>query len=293
MEDFDNTRLMPLLTDAQARFDAADAIAAQSRAAPITPNILPLRRSVTCLLRLLQTDHSATTQPNPVMAAATPLLLVLAALYDDTTPAPGPGFEHLLIRAVHQFDQQAISRGVSSDCVNAARYILCTTLDEAILAKAWAQSWSQHSLLQRFHNETHGGDRFFQLLENLLQRQTQYADLLQLCHYCLNVGFSGRLQLDRNGQYHKEALCSQICHVLQRHHAAPTLEALLIKAPRSNRHSGTGPLNLRRHVLVLLLVWCCLFTGLRLWLAVSATSASAGFMLPPKSSMPTTEKWQP
>jgi len=49
MDDFDKTRLMPALNDAMARAGVVDAIAVQ-----ISPNILPVRRSTACLLRLLQ-----------------------------------------------------------------------------------------------------------------------------------------------------------------------------------------------------------------------------------------------
>ena len=48
----------------------------------------------------------------------------------------------------------------------AARYALCTTVDEAVVTTPWgnAGDWSQLSLLSSFHNETFGGEKFFLLL---------------------------------------------------------------------------------------------------------------------------------
>lgn len=288
MDDFDKTRLMPVRKDTAASAGANADLQAQR----LRQHAAPQRRAGTCLLRLLQTDHAATAQPNPVMAAATPLLLTLAALHDHNTPNPGGSFEHLLVRAVHQFDQQAISRGVSSDCANAARYILCTALDEAILATDWAQScdWSQHSLLQRFHNETHGGERFFSLLEALLLRHTQFADLLQLCHFCLNIGFSGRLLLDRHGHYRKQALCSQICQLLLQQQGESAQRELLLRPPPTVGRLGTEPSSSlpRRHALLALIVCGCMFAGLRLWLDISTARASAAFMQSSALATPTT-----
>jgi type VI secretion system protein ImpK len=51
--------------------------------------------------------------------------------------------------------------------------------------------WSRHSLLVTFHNETWGGEKFFQLLAKLAQNPQQHAHLLELMYYCLALGFEG------------------------------------------------------------------------------------------------------
>ncbi len=52
----------------------------------------------------------------------------------------------------------------------AARYALCTVIDEAVLNTPWgAQSdWAGQSLLVTFHRESGGGDKFFRVLERVI-----------------------------------------------------------------------------------------------------------------------------
>ncbi|NVL25105.1 hypothetical protein F2S68_22585 [Pseudomonas syringae pv. actinidiae] len=60
-------------------------------------------------------------------------------------------------------------RAIDNDQLLAARYVLCTVVDEAVLNTSWGSKsdWSKISLLSRFHKETFGGEKFFQLLERL------------------------------------------------------------------------------------------------------------------------------
>ena len=54
----------------------------------------------------------------------------------------------------------------------AARYVLCTMIDEAAADTPWGGSgvWGRHSLLAMFHNETEGGEKVFQLMARLAEK---------------------------------------------------------------------------------------------------------------------------
>ena len=67
----------------------------------------------------------------------------------------------------------------------AARYVLCTMLDEAAADTPWggAGVWGRHSLLAEFHNEAFGGEKVFQLMARLAEKPDANRDLLELI-YC-------------------------------------------------------------------------------------------------------------
>jgi type VI secretion system protein ImpK len=85
--------------------------------------------------------------------------------------------------------------------VLAARYALCTVLDEAVLNTPWgAQSdWSTQSLLVTFHREAAGGEKFFQILQRVSGEPQRYRSLLELLYVCLALGFEGKYRLDERG----------------------------------------------------------------------------------------------
>ena len=84
----------------------------------------------------------------------------------------------------------------------AARYALCTLLDETAASTPWGGqgSWAKHSLLVLFHNEAWGGEKFFQLLSKLAENPAGNRDLLELMYACIALGFEGRYRVVQNGQ---------------------------------------------------------------------------------------------
>ena len=79
----------------------------------------------------------------------------------------------------------------------AARYVLCTMLDEAAADTPWGGSgvWGRHSLLAMFHNETEGGEKVFQLMASWPRSPAANRDLLELIYAALALGFEGRYRV--------------------------------------------------------------------------------------------------
>ena len=134
---------------------------------------------------------------NPLMSAAFPLLNAIAHIRHATAPEDPAGLRQRLIDEVRRFEQACQRLGVANEVVIAARYCLCTSLDEAAALTQWGQSdiWAGNGLLVTFHNETSGGEKFFQLLATLLQEPSKHADLLELIEFCLLLGFGGRYRV--------------------------------------------------------------------------------------------------
>lgn len=154
---------------------------------------------------------------NPLVAAANPLLDLIPQIRATAAhPSPAMLREHLLDE-VRQFELRAQQAGISNETILGARYCLCTALDEAAALTPWGGGgvWSAHSLLVTFHNETWGGEKFFQLLAKLSQNPAQHLDLLELLYYCLLLGFEGRYRVMDNGRSQLETLRQRLLRILR------------------------------------------------------------------------------
>ncbi len=138
---------------------------------------------------------------NPLTAAATTLLALMAQLRDSAShPDPAALFQHIS-QEIQQFEAAAHRRGESPDVVLGARYVLCTALDETILNTPWGSQsvWATQTLLGTFHNETWGGEKFYQLLDRLLREPAKNLFLLELMYLCLALGFQGKFRVQDGG----------------------------------------------------------------------------------------------
>jgi type VI secretion system protein ImpK len=138
---------------------------------------------------------------NPLLQAAGPLLVLAGRLRGQIANADVESLRRQCVQEVRDFEDRCRRASVPDADVLAARYALCTVLDEAVLNTPWgAQSgWAGQSLLVTFHRETQGGEKFFQLLDRLLGEPQRYLALLELWYVCLSLGFEGRYRLDERG----------------------------------------------------------------------------------------------
>jgi type VI secretion system protein ImpK len=145
---------------------------------------------------------------NPLVRAANPLLDLVTPL---RTMAAHPDVENLrlqLVQAVKAFEATAKAAHVEHDQIAAARYALCTLLDETISSTPWGGggAWASRSLLVAFHNEAFGGEKFFLVLQKLSQNPKANLDALELMYLCLALGLEGRYRVIDNGRAQLEAL---------------------------------------------------------------------------------------
>ena len=97
----------------------------------------------------LPLDALMSASLNPLVAAASPLLSAaprIRAMVQHPNPA---GLKDALADGVRKFEARARADGLPNEQVIAARYILCTLLDESAASTPWGGSgvWSNQSLL--------------------------------------------------------------------------------------------------------------------------------------------------
>jgi type VI secretion system protein ImpK len=138
---------------------------------------------------------------NPLLQAAVPLLVLAGRLRGQIAQADVDSLRNQAIQEIRTFEERARRAEIPAEDVLAARYALCTVIDEAVLNTPWgAQSgWGTQSLLVTFHREGSGGEKFFQILDRVSGEPQRYLALLELLYACLAVGFEGKYRLDERG----------------------------------------------------------------------------------------------
>lgn len=138
---------------------------------------------------------------HPLVHAATPLLLLAARLRGQLTPADIEGLRRQLTQEIGAFEERSRRLEIPPEDVLAARYALCTVVDESVLSTPWGvqSGWASHSLLVTFHREASGGEKFFQILDRVSGEPQRYLALLELLYACLALGFEGKYRLDPQG----------------------------------------------------------------------------------------------
>ena len=158
---------------------------------------------------------------NRLVRAANPLLDLVVPLRHTTQPPDLGALRERLAQAIRSFEAEARADGVPLESIAAARYALCTLLDEAISGTAWGSGvWGSRSLLVAFHNEASGGEKFFLVLQRLSQDPVQHLDLLELMYLCLALGLEGRFRLADGGQSQLAALRERLLQLIRQHRGA-------------------------------------------------------------------------
>lgn len=139
---------------------------------------------------------------NPIVTAASPLLNAVPPLRASLQQPDPVALRDTLAEGVRAFERKAAQLGVESRNIIAARYILCTFLDETAAGTPWGGSgvWGRNSLLVMFHNETWGGEKVFQLMAKLAENPAANRHLLELLQVVLALGFEGRYRVIDGGR---------------------------------------------------------------------------------------------
>jgi type VI secretion system protein ImpK len=153
---------------------------------------------------------------NPLLGAASVLLALVAQLRATSAHADPAGLRRQLLAHVSDFEAQAAASGVTRPRVTAARYLLCTFLDEVIAATPWGQgSWEAHTLLGEFHEERWGGIKAFELLEKLGENPAANAEVLELFYVCLALGFEGRYRGQPDARARLDAIAERVLEAVR------------------------------------------------------------------------------
>lgn len=155
---------------------------------------------------------------NPLINAAVPIFNKLVEL--NVVEQKGATIDILedFKKCIENFEAKAELNRVSYETVRAARYCLCTMLDEFATKFGWAdQEWNARSLLVTFHSETWGGEQFYQLLDSLKKDALKNLHLIELMYCCLVLGYMGKYKILNNGKVSVESIKKELEKIIKEH----------------------------------------------------------------------------
>ena len=138
---------------------------------------------------------------NPLVQAASPLLRLAGHARSATSSLDIPDLRRQALEDIRTFEERARAAGVPHEIVLAARYVLCATVDEAVMSTpGGSQSeWAQNPLLIALHREAWGGEKFFEMLDRISRDPGRHIDLMELQYVCLALGFMGKYHMMDRG----------------------------------------------------------------------------------------------
>jgi len=156
---------------------------------------------------------------NTMMTLAAPVLALAASVRSGRAQIGLPALHSQAVQAITAFDQAVIKAGYPDEQRQRGRYALAATLDD-IAQNLPGQAhdgaeWARRSLVVHFFSENIGGDRFWQLVEDMLAKPASYPDLIELFHACLAAGFEGRFRVMPDGKRRLHEIMTQLYAALE------------------------------------------------------------------------------
>jgi type VI secretion system protein ImpK len=154
----------------------------------------------------------------PLLAAAGPLLLLLARLRNTLNPPVPDGLRNKAIRELQNFETRAQSAQIPAEQLRPAHYALCASLDDVVLATPWGSQseWTARSLVSTFHQEVRSGERFFDILAQMRKNPEVFLPVLELMYFCLSLGYMGRYRLSPRGPAEVDRLREELYALIRR-----------------------------------------------------------------------------
>ncbi len=180
------------------------------------------------------------SESNALITVATPLITLITQIRHTIDHPNVAALRAQVVEEVKTFERKLSSIDYPVRTIVAARYCLCTAVDESVLSRPWGTQsvWVQGSLLSLFHKETWGGERFYMILEDMLRDVRKNIDHVELVYFLLSLGFEGKFYGDENRAAREEIRNRIFYHI---RHARSKPERNLsptwknIKLPKSSK----------------------------------------------------------
>lgn len=158
------------------------------------------------------------TVRNIMLAEAGPVLALAAGFRAGRLRAPMPQFHREATQLIAAFER-AIAPHYSEEMRQRAKYAVCATIDDIAqnlpnIGTDGAE-WARRSMVVQFFQENIGGDRFWQLVDDMLRNPNDNLDLIELFHACLAAGFEGRFRVMPDGKRRLHEIMSRLQGALQ------------------------------------------------------------------------------
>jgi type VI secretion system protein ImpK len=198
----DRTVIRPMPGGRGGAQQPAPSAQVQSRQ-PVSPQYNPNLQAQQQVNASESRDYFSTSSGlNPLVNAASTLIAVFEKTRQSISHPDIGGLHQRLISEIKSFEKQAKEAGMRPEIALTARYVVCTALDEAVLNTPWGSEsvWHQRTLLSVFHNETSGGEKFFQILDRMREQPAENLYILELMYIFLSLGFEGKYRVTRQGR---------------------------------------------------------------------------------------------
>ena len=140
---------------------------------------------------------------NILLAEAAPVLALAAGVRSGRVRLAMPQFHREATRLIAAFDQ-AVAPHYPEETRQRARYAVCATVDDIAQnlpnVGADGAEWARRSMVVQTFRENIGGDRIWQLVDDMLRDPAANGDLIELYHACLAAGFEGRFRVMPDGR---------------------------------------------------------------------------------------------
>jgi type VI secretion system protein ImpK len=113
-----------------------------------------------------------------------------------------PQVEQPFADAVRQFlvnmERSATRQGIAAEDIHAAKYAYCAVVDEAVLSSpcGFRDDWARKPLQLALFGDHLAGENFFVRLEQLRAQGAARLQSLEVCYFCLLLGFEGKYRLE-------------------------------------------------------------------------------------------------
>ena len=164
---------------------------------------------------------------NVMLAEAAPVLALAAGMRSGRVRTPLPQFHQQATRAITSFER-AIQAHYPEEMRQRAKYAVCATIDDVAQNLPGAGNdgaeWARRSMVVQFFRENIGGDRYWQLVDDMLRNPAQNRDPIELFHACLAAGFEGRFRVMPDGRRRLHEIMAQLQGALEHVRSLSMLE---------------------------------------------------------------------
>lgn len=193
----------------------------QPQQRPIVPNVSDImpKPPVSSPGRSAPVNFQQGEVLNELVGGASTLLALMIKIRSTLQHDNVKALFNTLSNEVRRFDSVCRAKGIEAETQLAARYVLCTALDEMVLSTPWGSqsNWPQQSLLGSFHNENSGGEKVFQILEHMKNNPAQNLNMLELLYLCISLGFAGKYRIHASGRDHLEQIRAELYFLIQQY----------------------------------------------------------------------------